>query len=78
MGEAQTAWTVRSLLAWGRDWLARRGVDNPRLDAELLVAHALRAEARGGSAGGPPRRVNVTGELVPTLPAQSDCSARVV
>jgi release factor glutamine methyltransferase len=41
MGEAQTSWTVRSLLAWGRDWLARRGVDNPRLDAELLVAHAL-------------------------------------
>jgi release factor glutamine methyltransferase len=41
MGEAQKPWTVRSLLAWGRDWLARRGVDNPRLDAELLVAHAL-------------------------------------
>jgi release factor glutamine methyltransferase len=41
MGDVQTTWTVRSLLAWGRDWLARRGVDNPRLDAELLVAHAL-------------------------------------
>jgi release factor glutamine methyltransferase len=35
------AWTVRSLLAWGRDWLARRGIESPRLDAELLVAHAL-------------------------------------
>jgi release factor glutamine methyltransferase len=34
-------WTVRSLLAWGREWLARRGVESPRLDAELLVAHAL-------------------------------------
>ena len=32
---------MRSLLAWGRDWLGRRGVDSPRLDAELLVAHAL-------------------------------------
>src|SRR3954464_10224569 len=41
MGDLQTPWTVRSLLAWGREWLARRGVDNPRLDAELLVAHAL-------------------------------------
>ena len=41
MGDVQTPWTVRSLLAWGRDWLSRRGVDNPRLDAELLVAHAL-------------------------------------
>jgi release factor glutamine methyltransferase len=40
MTEAQ-AWTVRSLLGWGRDWLARRGVETPRLDAELLVAHAL-------------------------------------
>jgi release factor glutamine methyltransferase len=35
------AWTVRSVLAWGRDWLGRRGVESPRLDAELLVAHAL-------------------------------------
>jgi len=41
MAVVQTSWTVRSLLAWGRDWLARKGVDNPRLDAELLVAHAL-------------------------------------
>src|SRR3954467_8294778 len=44
MGEGQTSWTVRSPLAWGRDGLARRGVDNPRLDAELLVAHALRCD----------------------------------
>src|SRR5256885_4980149 len=44
MGGSQTPWPVRSLLAWGRDWLARRGVDNPRLDAELLVAHALRCD----------------------------------
>ena len=35
------SWTVRALLAWARDWLARRGVDSPRLDAELLLAHAL-------------------------------------
>ncbi|HET7787841.1 MAG TPA: peptide chain release factor N(5)-glutamine methyltransferase [Myxococcales bacterium] len=34
-------WTVRSLLQWARDWLARKGVENPRLDAELLLAHAL-------------------------------------
>lgn len=34
-------WTVRSLLAWARDWLAKKGVENPRLDAELLLAHAL-------------------------------------
>ena len=35
------SWTVRSLLSWAREWLANKGVDNPRLDAELLLASAL-------------------------------------
>jgi len=35
------AWTVRTLLTWARDWLAKKGVESPRLDAELLLAHAL-------------------------------------
>src|SRR5438132_4738514 len=34
-------WTVRSLLTWAREWLAKKGVDSPRLDAELLLSHAL-------------------------------------
>ena len=34
-------WTVRALLVWARDWLAKKGVESPRLDAELLLAHAL-------------------------------------
>jgi release factor glutamine methyltransferase len=34
-------WTVRSLLQWAREWLGKKGVENPRLDAELLLAHAL-------------------------------------
>src|SRR5437899_12128732 len=38
------AWTVRSLLQWARDWLAKKGVENPRLDAELLLADALRCD----------------------------------
>jgi release factor glutamine methyltransferase len=38
------AWTVRSLLAWSRDWLAKKGVENPRLDAELLLASAMKTE----------------------------------
>jgi release factor glutamine methyltransferase len=38
------SWTVRSLLAWARDWLGKRGVDNARLDAELLLAHALKCD----------------------------------
>jgi release factor glutamine methyltransferase len=36
-----TNWTVRSLLAWAREWLANKGVETARLDAELLLAHAL-------------------------------------
>jgi len=37
-------WTVRSLLQWAREWLRRKGAENPRLDAELLLAHALRCD----------------------------------
>jgi len=39
---SEPKWTVRALLAWSREWLAKKGVENPRLDAELLLAHALR------------------------------------
>jgi release factor glutamine methyltransferase len=34
-------WTVKSLLGWAREWLQGKGVENPRLDAELLLASAL-------------------------------------
>lgn len=34
-------WTVRTLLVWAREWLGKKGVQSPRLDAELLLAHAL-------------------------------------
>src|SRR5947209_20121188 len=36
-----STWTVRSLLQWAREWLAKKGVEGPRLDAELLLAHVL-------------------------------------
>jgi release factor glutamine methyltransferase len=35
------AWTVRKVVAWTRDDFAARGIPSPRLDAELIVAHAL-------------------------------------
>lgn len=41
MAVPQQTWTVRSLLAWARPWLERKGVESPRLDAELLLARAL-------------------------------------
>ena len=37
-------WTVKSLLAWAREWLQKKGVENPRLDAELLLAKALNVD----------------------------------
>lgn len=34
-------WTVRKVVTWTRDDFAARGIPSPRLDAELIVAHAL-------------------------------------
>lgn len=38
---ATEAWTVRKLLAWTTDFLEKKGLDTPLLDAQLLLAHAL-------------------------------------
>jgi release factor glutamine methyltransferase len=35
------SWTIGSLVKWAVDDFRARGIENPRLDAELLVAHAL-------------------------------------
>lgn len=35
------AWTTRRVLAWTAQDFERRGIGSPRLDAELLIAHAL-------------------------------------
>ncbi len=37
-------WTIGRLLNWTTDYLKQRGVDNPRLDAEILLAHARGCE----------------------------------
>ncbi len=37
-------WTIGRLLAWTADYLKRRGSESPRLDAEVLLAFALRRE----------------------------------
>ncbi|GAC1373874.1 MAG: peptide chain release factor N(5)-glutamine methyltransferase [Polyangiales bacterium] len=37
-------WTVREVVAWTTDDLKKRGVDSARIDAELIVAHALRID----------------------------------
>ena len=35
------AWTSESILRWATDDFRARGIDTPRLDAELLLGHAL-------------------------------------
>lgn len=37
-------WTVGRLLGWTAEYLKSRGADNPRLDAEVLLGHALGCE----------------------------------
>jgi release factor glutamine methyltransferase len=37
----QKTWTVGELLNWTASYLAQKGVEFPRLDAEVLLAHAL-------------------------------------
>jgi release factor glutamine methyltransferase len=38
---AQQDWTVGSLLEWTERFLTQKGVEFPRLDAQVLLAHAL-------------------------------------
>ncbi len=40
MSQAEV-WTVGRLLQWTADYLKSHGADSPRLDAEVLLAHAL-------------------------------------
>jgi release factor glutamine methyltransferase len=39
--EVPKTWTIGSLVKWATDDFRTRGIENPRLDAELIVAHAL-------------------------------------
>jgi release factor glutamine methyltransferase len=41
MPETDGTWTVRRLLEWTTPFFTRKGVDSPRLSAELLLAHVL-------------------------------------
>lgn len=41
------SWTVLKLLRWTADYFAGRGIDSPRLDAELLLADTLNLDRVG-------------------------------
>jgi release factor glutamine methyltransferase len=38
---ASDVWTIRKILTWATDDFQRRGLESPRLEAELLLGHAL-------------------------------------
>ena len=40
-------WSVLKLLRWATDYFADKGIDSPRLDAELLLAHVLELDRVG-------------------------------
>jgi release factor glutamine methyltransferase len=40
-------WTLLKLLRWTTEFFAEKGIDNPRLDAELLLAHILELDRVG-------------------------------
>lgn len=41
MPESTSQWSTRALLAWTTAHFDRKGLDNPRLSAEMLLAHVL-------------------------------------
>src|SRR5690606_14692220 len=41
---APKRWTTRMLLAWMNDAFTQKGIDSPRLSAELLLSHVLGCE----------------------------------
>lgn len=46
-GRSKDLWTIRQVLAWTTDDLSQRGVTSARIDAEVLLAHALGTERLG-------------------------------
>ena len=41
MSAPPTTWTIKALLQWTTEFLASKGVESPRLDAQILLAHVM-------------------------------------
>ena len=39
---AEEIWTVNRLLTWTRDFFKKKGIEKPQLEAEILLAHAMK------------------------------------
>lgn len=44
MSAPAQVWTTRTLLAWMTEAFTRKGLDSPRLSAEILLSHVLKAQ----------------------------------
>lgn len=44
MGDQREIWTVGSILKWTEQYFREKGVESPRLDAEILLSHVLEKE----------------------------------
>jgi release factor glutamine methyltransferase len=42
MAESNGTWTIRRLLQWTPEFFQKKGIDQPRLSAELLLSHVLK------------------------------------
>lgn len=41
MNQSKDGWTIGNILTWTRQYFGEKGVDTPRLDAEVLLSHIL-------------------------------------
>ena len=41
MKKSKEVWTIETILKWTRQYFGEKGVENPRLDAEVLLSHIL-------------------------------------
>ena len=41
MEKSKEVWTIGTILKWTRQYFGEKGVENPRLDAEVLLSHIL-------------------------------------
>lgn len=44
MSKALSVWTIGGILQWTKQYFSGKGVDNPRLDAEVLLSHILQKD----------------------------------
>lgn len=44
MADSNEVWTIGSLLKWTQQYFSTKGVESPRLDAEVLLSHILQKE----------------------------------